>query len=461
MSSSAVSGDAAPPAMPRGIQNAYFFDIFNTISWTVVLASPMLLFFQHLRATATVLAIAASLSPLLVILQIPAARYVERVGYRRFVLSGWTTRSFFVIGMMVVAFLPDTFDRTTRIVLMLFLSFFYNTLRGIATCGQLPWFTHIVPEQRRGEFLAKDQFAIACASITALLFYGLLLRGGGQAWYSFGVVFATSAVAAFISLSFLKRIPDVPVEKIVHNPNPMPWREMFFYRPFFHYLRFNVGINLALGASNVFWVRYFRVFLHVSDSFVLVVGAAGNVVLALTLVLVASVIDRTSNRQMLGLASIFFAVHFSGWALVAAGIVPFNFSILAWQTFTSGAGWAFWNISNVRAVMSIVPAMGRPHFLALYSVVSNLTLGIVPLFWGPVLDGLEHWHLNWGPWHWNCYSLFYLTLAATIVGAATFLRSVEEPVRMTWDVFARELLVETPSRAVSRLIGRLRSPGNG
>jgi MFS family permease len=447
--------------MPRGLHNAYIFDIFNTVSWTVVLASPMLLFFQHLHATATVLAIAASLSPLLVILQIPAARYVERVGYRRFVLSGWTTRSFFVIGMMVVAFLPPGFDRTTRVVLMLFLSFFYNALRGISTCGLLPWFTHIVPEERRGEFLAKDQFGIAFASIVSLLFYGLLLRGGGQAWYSFGVVFATSAVAAFVSLAFLKRIPDVPVEKIITNPNPMPWLEMFFYPPFFHYLRFNVVINMALGGSNVFWVRYFRVFLHVSDSYVLIVAAAGNVVLAITLFLVASVIDRTGNRQILALAGSFFAVHFTGWALVAAGILPFNLPVLLWQTLTSGVGWAFWNISNVRAVMNIVPAMGRPHFLALYSVVSSLTLGLVPLFWGPVLDGLEQWRVNWGPWHWNCYSFFYCTLAATVGVGLFLLRTVAEPVRMTWDVFAHALLVETPSRAVSRLIGRLRSPGNG
>ena len=132
-----------------------------------------------------------------------------------------------------------------------------------------------------------------------------------------------------------------------------------------------------------------------------------------------------------------------------------------WQTLTSGVAWAFWNISNVRAVMNIVPAMGRPHFLALYSVVSSLTLGVVPLFWGPILDGLEQWRVVWGPWHWNCYSLFYCTLAATVAVGLFLLRTVAEPVHMTWDVFAHALLVETPSRAVSRLIGRLRSPGNG
>jgi len=41
------------------------------------------------------------------------------------------------------------------------------------------------------------------------------------------------------------------------------------------------------------------------------------------------------------------------------------------------------------------------------------------------------------------------------------LRSVTEPAMMTWDVFMTELLVKTPSRAVSRLIGRLRGPGIG
>jgi len=111
--------------------------------------------------------------------------------------------------------------------------------------------------------------------------------------------------------------------------------------------------------------------------------------------------------------------------------------------------------------MGIVPHMGRPHFLALYSVASNLTLGLIPLLWGPVMDYLGLWHVNWGFWQWNCFSLFYCALAFTIVFGLYMLRSVVEPITMTWDVFMQELLVKTPSRAVSRLIGRLRGPSVG
>jgi MFS family permease len=443
--------------MPPDIHNVYIFEVFNTASWSVVLGSPMLLFFQHLNATATILAAAACLPPILNTLQIPAARFVERVGYRQFVLNGWTTRSLVVVGMTLIAFLPDSVDRATRMVMMLGLSFVYNTLRGISSCGILPWFTHIVPESRRGEFLAKDQLAGAMAAIACLLIAGSLLRLH-DAWYSFGIVFCMSATAAFTSLIFLRRIPDVPVEKIVSNPAPMPWREMFFYPPFIKYVRYNVVVNMALGASGVFWIRYFRAFLHVSDSGVLFVAAFSTIVLALGLFLVGLLLDRAGNKPALTLSGILFICHFLGWAGVAAGIIPFNTLVLGIQIFTSGLGGALWNLSNIRTVMGIVPAMGRPHFLALYSVAGNLTVGLVPLFWGPVMDYLGHWHATWGYWQWNCYSLFYCTLAC-IMGAGLFmLRAVAEPKTMTWDVFMTELLVKTPSRAVSRLIGRLRGP---
>ena len=108
--------------------------------------------------------------------------------------------------------------------------------------------------------------------------------------------------------------------------------------------------------------------------------------------------------------------------------------------------------------MGIVPVMGRPHFLALYSVASNLTFGLTPLLWGPIMDYLNHWHVAWGFWQWNSYSLLYCMIAATMGAGLFMLRSVVEPITMTWDVFMSELLVKTPSRAVSRLIGRLRGP---
>ena len=48
------------------------------------------LIFMALGASATVLGLIAGMTPLLVIFQIPAARHVSSVGYKRFVLAGWS-----------------------------------------------------------------------------------------------------------------------------------------------------------------------------------------------------------------------------------------------------------------------------------------------------------------------------------------------------------------------------------
>jgi MFS family permease len=454
-----VARPAAIEPMPANIHYVYIYECFNTASWSVVLGSPMLLYFQHLNASATILAIAACLAPVLNILQIPAAHFVEQVGYRRFVLGGWTSRSVVVVGMALVAFLPDSVDRATRMIAMLSLSLVYNTLRGISVCGFLPWFTHIVPESRRGEFLAKDQLAGAFAAIACLFIVGSLMHLH-NAWYSFGLIFSISAAAAFTSLTFLRRIPDVPVEKIVKNPTPLPWREMLFYPPFFKYVRYNIVVNMALGVSGVFWVRYFRTFLHLSESGVLFTAAFTTMALAVGLLLVGPLIDRAGNKPVLAFSGILFIGHFLGWACVAAGVVPFRIA-LCFQIFTSGLGGALWNLANVRIVMGLVPAMGRPHFLALYSVTSNLTVGLIPLLWGPVMDYLDGWHVAWGFWQWNSYSLLYCTLAFTMAIGLFALKTVADSETMTWDVLMTELLVKTPSRAVSRLVGRLRGPGIG
>jgi MFS family permease len=343
---------------------------------------------------------------------------------------------------------------------MLALSFGFNALRGISVCGMLPWFTHIVPESRRGEFLARDQFSVAMAQIASLFLFSILLSGE-RAWYSFGIIFSISFISALISLNFLRRVPDVPVEKIVPNATPLPWKEMLFYPPFFKYLRYIIVINMAFGASNVFWVRFFRTLLHASDTLTLINNAVTIVVLATVLFLVAPMIDRSGNKPVLMLSGSFFVVHFLGWAAVAAGLLPFNWITICWQALTSGFGGALWNLANTRAVMSIVPVMGRPHFLALYSVAANVTVGVVPLFWGPVVDYLGKWSAPWGWWTWNSYSLLYCTLSFTIMVGLCVLRTIEEPHKMTWDVFMRELLVKTPSRAISRVVSRLRGPGVG
>src|SRR5512140_2647830 len=86
-------------SFPPGLHNAYLFSTFNALSYQIVLSSPMVLYAKSLGASATVLGIIAGMMPLLVIFQIPAASYIVRIGYKQFVLGGWSIRVMFIGGM--------------------------------------------------------------------------------------------------------------------------------------------------------------------------------------------------------------------------------------------------------------------------------------------------------------------------------------------------------------------------
>ncbi|MGA2221496.1 MAG: MFS transporter [Verrucomicrobiia bacterium] len=439
--------------MPHGVGNAFAFQVFNTMSFTIVLSTPMLLYFKRLDASATVLGIVVALPNLLNILQIPAAQFVEKMGYRAFVLRGWLVRALFILAMAVVPLLPAKIDATTRIALMLFLLFGYNASRGISLCGFLPWVTHWIPEPVRGRYVSRDQMWSAVATLVTMILAAVYLTKP-EARLSYAFLFLGSLVTALVSLLFLRRIPDVPVPPYAASREKVPYKQMLLHPPFLKILIYDAVLLTALAGSSVFWIPFLRDTFGASDAFILWMMVAWSVVMTVSLWGFGHLIDRVGSRPLLGLGTVSFIIHFSLWGALAARVLPFNWVTLGAIQLTSGIGNSLYNLANTRLVMATVPPMGRSHFFALFTVVTSLVLGVLPVFWGILLDSLAGWGTTWSAWQWNQYSLLYCALMLIVIVALVLRKRLSEPRAMTTDAFLRELLVETPGRALSRLLAR-------
>ena len=101
---------------PAGLPNVFVFAIFNALSFQIVLGGPMVLYAKSLGASATVLGIIAGMMPLLVIFQIPAAKHVSRVGYKKFVFAGWGTRVGFIFAIALIPLSGGFLDTATQLV---------------------------------------------------------------------------------------------------------------------------------------------------------------------------------------------------------------------------------------------------------------------------------------------------------------------------------------------------------
>ena len=345
--------------------NAFLFQVFNTSSFYLVMGLPMMLYFKKLGASATVLGVLACLAALLNVFQIPAARFVEKVGYRNFVLRGWTSRSVLIAGIVLVAVLPAPIDDFSRQALMLFLLFLFNLIRGISLSGYLPWISAIVPEPVRGRFLALDQAASQAA---------LLLTVALTAWYlsfadqpsSFGLLFGASLVLGVASLFYLRKIPDAPTQGSA-NSGEVPWKAMLGHPPFRQLLGFHAVMMLAMSGGGLFFVPFARDHFHCSDSLFMVLHLMWGTVFVLTSLRAGRWLDRMGSRPVLGLCVVVMGIHWLGWGAVAAHLLPFTWGTFVLQQATAGIGLALYSSAHLRLLMGTVPAMGRSHFFALIS----------------------------------------------------------------------------------------------
>ena len=217
---------------------------------------------------------------------------------------------------------------------------------------------------------------------------------------------------------------------------------MALYPPFFRLLVYNVIIFAALAGGGVFWVPCLRDQFHLSDTQILLFGAITPTVMSACLFWLGHVVDRVGSRPVLALANVTFAIHLLFWASLSARFMPLTWWSLLLIQFTAGIAIAALNLGNQRLAMSIVPATGRSHFLALFSVVNGLTLGVLPILWGIALDGLAGWHHGWNRWEWNQFSTLYLALMLIALAAQVWHARLTEPRAMTTEEFFRELLGE-------------------
>jgi len=436
--------------LARGpLLNAFLFQVFNTSSFYLIMGLPMMLYFKKLGASATVLGVVAALGALMNIFQIPAARFVERIGYRTFVLRGWASRSLMIGGVALVVSLPLPVDGATRQILVLFLLFLFNIARGISLSGYLPWISAIVPESVRGRFLTIDQ----AASQSALLLTVALSAGYLQMVDSptaFGALFAASLLLAGLSLVYLKKIPDAPVSPAAREGGEgVPWKAMMHHRPFLKLVIFHSIMMLALSGGGLIFIPFARDQLGCSDSKFMILHLIWGSVFVLTSLATGKMLDRVGSRPVLGLAAFIFGIHWLGWGAVAAHLLPFQWGPILFQQATAGIGLALYNSAHMRLLMATVPAMGRSHFFALFSVAASLVAGFAPLGWGLLTDALQA--VKFGTViQVNRFVILYGTITLILIPAMMALRRIQEERASTTEELLRELVLENPWRSITR-----------
>ncbi|HTL54422.1 MAG TPA: MFS transporter [Candidatus Limnocylindrales bacterium] len=441
-----VSAREPEAVFPPGLHNAYLFSTFNAFSYQIVLNSPMVLYAKTLGASATVVGIIAGMMPLLVIFQIPAASYIPRVGFKRFVYAGWGTRVMFIFAMALVPLTAVFLKAETRLALMLLLLFCFNLSRGISSCAWLPWITALVPATLRGKYLARDAAVQNMGSFLTFLVAAGCLAGESHSW-QFAVLFAFSAINGAISLTFLKRIPDAEIsEEVRKSKGPVPWLEMISYAPFKKLLFALVGYSVGYGGITAFTVAFLKSEIGMSETNILLVTAISFLGGLSSLWLLGSRLDRLGSKPVLSFCFMLWVAVLAGWVALSGGALPVRMSLVWLLELLMGLLAALVQMSNTRLAMAVIPVMGRNHFFAIYSVVGNVTLGLAPIAWGLLIDAVGSHAPYWLGLSWNRYTVFFAAAGIAYLITLALARRLEEPEAASMEELLREILIQSPQR---------------
>lgn len=374
---------------PHGLRHVYGFAACNALSFQMVLGSPMILYAQSLGATVTQLGLIAGMLPLLNLLQIPAAKFVGRVGHKRFVLGGWSVRVGFIVLMALVPLVGKTWAPEVRLAAILLLLLCFNISRGVSACGWLPWITSLLPAHYRGRFLVREAATANLASLAAFLLAAGMLGpepGPGR----FTAIFAFSAVAGAASLAFLKRIPEDDEPGALYNAvTPVRLSEMLTNSGFRRLLVFTVAWSLASGGMLAFSVAFLRDASPLPDGKILLLNATTFLGGIATLFGIGHLVDRSGSRPLLVGTSAFAALVFLGWWALATGRLAALPIVVGILLFALGLAASSANLAATRLAMATIPDIGRSHYFAVYSVVGSLVLGLSPVLWGALADRID------------------------------------------------------------------------
>jgi MFS family permease len=91
--------------------------------------------------------------------------------------------------------------------------------------------------------------------------------------------------------------------------------------------------------------------------------------------------------------------------------------------------------------------MGRSHFFAMYSVVGSLTMGLLPILWGLLIDLLQPVAVKWLGLEWNQYSIYFAGVMGVIIVGLVLVKKVEEPKAARLEEFVLDLIRNSPLRS--------------
>ena len=240
----------------RDIYN--YFNVFNAVSWNLLVGIIITLFALRLGASATYIGLLSS-SFYIALFLLPLGKILAR----RFSIIGvfsftWTVRSICMVLAVAAPFFEYAGKRNTALFLVMIGVFLFHLFRGVGMIGNNPVLSTLASGPDRGSYMTQIQIINSAIGMFGSFLIAMVL-GMEPPIFIFSILLSLGVISGVISGQVIRKVPEPQIERDSRRvPLHEIFKDAFSQDSLRHFMYILFLVVLVSGVTRTFVIVYAR-----------------------------------------------------------------------------------------------------------------------------------------------------------------------------------------------------------
>jgi predicted MFS family arabinose efflux permease len=389
--------------------------------YTTFFGSVFMLFLNELGMDKSRIGTILSFFPFCCLTALFTAPFIARCGFKRIFLLFYSLRIIFVIAVIPIAWILESFGPEKAFLWIATNIFLYALCKAIAETALFPWYQEIIPNSIRGRFNAINTVIQMIFSIVITASVGYVV-GRFHTISRFTTLMTVGLIGGVLSTWFFNFCPGgAPAPD--NSPDRSRVRDMLNPLKDKKYAEFNTGllmVTLAWAFITAFTPLYLKEEVGLSNSVIVWLDIVNFLGCIASSYFWGWASDRYGSRSVMMLGPIMLIAFPVLCFFMPRGTIM-TLPIAALTIFMLGCASIAWGIgSNRYLYVTAVPAERKTSYIAVYYANVGLAGGLGPIIAGKTLQLSSGVKAMLAGRSFDQYTVvFVVGLAALIIGMCT------------------------------------------
>ena len=298
-----------------------YFNVFNAVSWNLLVGIIITLFAMRLGASSTYIGLlGASLYAALFLL--PLGKMLAK----RFSIIGvfsvtWSVRSICMILAVAAPFVDYAGHRKTALLLIMLGVFLFHIFRGIGMIGNNPVLSVLASGPDRGSYMTQIQIINSAIGMSGSFLIAMVL-GAQPPIFVFSILLSIGVIVGVISGYVIRKMPEPPGEQDRQGVKLLDvFKDAFAQDSLRHFMFILFLVVMVSGVSRTFVVVYAREVFGHNDGLISLYSVFGGLGYLIAGLSIKFLVDRIGAKPLflvciiLGMVSIIPVIFFPSSAV--------------------------------------------------------------------------------------------------------------------------------------------------